>query len=68
MTMKVVAVEYVESGTFQGGEEDVFAAEIEYGETCAVMSQKSYDELRVELDRLYAIEAKLIENSLKEIS
>jgi len=42
--MKTVEVEYIESGTFQGGEEDVSRAKIEYGETCFVVRKKDLDE------------------------
>lgn len=36
----LVEVEYLESGAFQGGEEDVFNAEIDTGEDCVVASAK----------------------------
>ncbi len=42
---KIVEVEYIESGTFQGGEEDVCTAGIERDETCIVMSKKEYEKL-----------------------
>ena len=40
--MKHVKVEYIESGTFQGGEEDTSKAGIKYGEDCIVISKKNY--------------------------
>jgi len=46
MKIKSVEVEYIESGTFQGGEEDVFKAKIEYGETCYVVSKSTLDYLK----------------------
>lgn len=39
---KPIEVEYIESGTFQGGEEDVFTAGIKYGETCVVLTKKDF--------------------------
>lgn len=38
-------VQYIESGTFQGGEEDVFNAGIEYNEECLVVPAKIKAEL-----------------------
>ena len=47
--IKYVECEYIESGTFQGGEEDVSIARIKYGEDCVAMSKKQFDSL--EYDR-----------------
>lgn len=43
--MKTVLVEYLESGTFIGGEEDSFTARIEPGEVCVVLKKKDFDAL-----------------------
>lgn len=43
--MKTVEVEYIESGTFQGGEEDVFTAGIKYDESCIVVRKKDFARL-----------------------
>jgi hypothetical protein len=43
--MKHVEVEYIESGTFVGGEGDVFDAEIKYGEECVVLKKKDFEKL-----------------------
>jgi hypothetical protein len=40
-----VEVEYIESGAFQGGEEDVSNADIEYGEECLVVKKSHYSKL-----------------------
>lgn len=45
--MKHAEVEYIESGTFQGGEEDVFTAGIKYGEKCVVLTKKNFDLMMV---------------------
>lgn len=39
---KVVEVEYIESGTFQGGEEDASLAGIERGESCLVIRYSDF--------------------------
>lgn len=44
--MKHVEVTYLESGTFQGGEEDVFKSGINYYEECVVLRKKDFAELR----------------------
>jgi len=36
----IAEAEYIESGTFQGGEEDVYLASIEMGEDCICVSAK----------------------------
>lgn len=36
-----VEVDYIESGTFQGGEEDVSTAGIQYDETCYVLRERN---------------------------
>jgi hypothetical protein len=40
--MKKVPVEYIESGAFQGGEEDTSLAGIEYGEHCYVVKREDF--------------------------
>lgn len=47
-----VEVEYLESGTFVGGEEDCFNAEISSGETCYVIKKAEYDRVHKELKEL----------------
>jgi hypothetical protein len=42
MKLKSVEVEYIESGTFQGGEGDVYKAGIERDETCRVLSEVNF--------------------------
>jgi hypothetical protein len=44
--IKYVSVEYIESGTFQGGEENVSEAGIEYGEECVVISKANFKKLK----------------------
>jgi hypothetical protein len=46
MKIKSVEVEYIESGTFQGGEEDTSNAGIKYNETCYVVSKETLDYLK----------------------
>jgi hypothetical protein len=41
-----VEVEYIESGAFQGGEEDASRAGIEYGEMCYVVRKPYLAKLR----------------------
>lgn len=43
--MKHVKVEYIESGSFQGGEEDTSIAGIKYGEMCVVIKTKDFKAL-----------------------
>lgn len=44
---QVVPVEYIESGTFVGGEEDAFNAGIAYADTnCVAMTRKYFDTLK----------------------
>jgi len=44
--IKSVEVEYIESGTFCGGEEDVFNAGVERGETCVVIKKGDFLNLK----------------------
>lgn len=44
--MKTVEVQYIESGTFVGGEEDTSNADIERGEDCLVIKKESLSELQ----------------------
>ncbi len=46
MNIKHVKVEYIESGTFQGGEEDTSKAGINYGEECVVISKANFKLLK----------------------
>lgn len=41
--MKHVDVEYIESGTFVGGEEDTYEAGIKHGEACVVVTKEDFD-------------------------
>ncbi|HEX2099668.1 MAG TPA: hypothetical protein VHF69_03335, partial [Candidatus Synoicihabitans sp.] len=42
-------VEYLESGTFQGGEEDASTRGIERGSTCVLMTKLRYERLTTDL-------------------
>lgn len=42
---KYITAEYIESGTFQAGEEDVSNAGIAYGEEVVVLKKSVYDKL-----------------------
>lgn len=44
--IKSVEVEYIDSGSFQGGEEDVFKADIGYDETCVVIKKRDFQNLK----------------------
>jgi hypothetical protein len=44
--MKNMLVEYIESGTFVGGEEDAFDLGIESGEECVVIPKRTWDKLQ----------------------
>lgn len=41
----IVEVEYIESGTFCGGEEDCFNAEIESGAECVVLKKEIWEDI-----------------------
>jgi hypothetical protein len=43
---KSITAEYIESGTFQGGEEDVSKAGIEYGEEVVILKKAEYERLK----------------------
>lgn len=43
---KIILAEYIESGTFVAGEEDVFTAGIEGMEQCVIMSKAAFEKLR----------------------
>lgn len=45
MKIKKMNAEYIESGAFQGGEEDVSKAGIEYGETVVIMKKSEFRKL-----------------------
>lgn len=47
-----VEATYIESGTFQGGEEDTFLAGIERGEEVVVMKKSEFDRL-TEIEAMY---------------
>lgn len=42
---RTVKAQYIESGCFQGGENETFDAEIKYDEKCRVMSEKTFSRL-----------------------
>lgn len=44
--LEFVPVEHIESGSFQGGEEDASNAEIQYGEDCFVVKKEVVEELK----------------------
>lgn len=56
MRIKTVEVEYIESGTFQGGEEDTSKAGIAHGEDCLVVSAKHARLVKAAPDLLAACE------------
>lgn len=45
MKPNFVEVEYIESGSFQGSEEEVYLAGIKYGEICVVLKKKDFEYL-----------------------
>jgi hypothetical protein len=49
--MKTVEVIYIESGTFVGGEEDVYLAKIGYDEACYVVKKKPFNEAKKRLKK-----------------
>lgn len=50
--MKHVQVEYIESGAFQGGEEDVFNADITYDEECIVLKKADFERVMRSLNKI----------------
>lgn len=50
--IKHVKVEYIESGSFQGGEGDVSIAKIEYGEKCIVLKESTFQAMKDEINLL----------------
>lgn len=52
--MKIIPieVEYIENGTFQGGEEDCFDAKIHEGDECVVLSIDHYNVLMKALKKI----------------
>lgn len=53
--MKHIKVEYIESGTFVGGEEATYKARIKRGEICVVLKQSDFKKLlkaQKELDHI----------------
>jgi len=46
MKTKHMKAEYIESGAFQGAEEDVSKAGIEYGEEVVIMKKSEFHKLR----------------------
>lgn len=46
-----VEAKYIESGAFQGGEEDVFKAGILRGETCVIMRKLEHNELTTDAEQ-----------------
>lgn len=59
--LKPVKVKYIESGAFQGVEEDVFMANIEYGEECVVLSRKKWREFESTFRELTALSSVHVE-------
>lgn len=53
--MKHVEVEYIESGAFQGSEEDVGRAGIKYGEECLVVKTADLNAIHQTLSDLLAL-------------
>ncbi len=52
-SQKFVPCDYIESGCFQGGEEDVSTARIDYGEECFAISAKQVEIIRAALQDIY---------------
>lgn len=50
--MKHIKAKYIESGAFQGGEEDVFTAGINHVERCVVMSEAQFEKIEKALIRI----------------
>lgn len=53
--MKKAHVKYIDSGAFQGDEEDVSLADIKRGEECVVVSKKTWKEIQESLKLLRSI-------------
>jgi predicted GNAT family acetyltransferase len=49
---KVIQAEYIESGTFVAGEEDVYLAGIESGDECVVLKKADYDKLKKQKNQI----------------
>jgi hypothetical protein len=45
--IKTVLVDYIESGTFVGGEENAFVSGIKIGEQCVVLKEEDYELLLI---------------------
>lgn len=45
----IVSCEYIESGAFQGGEEDCFSADMGSGEPCVAMKRATYRKMSAAL-------------------
>ena len=56
MKTKYVSVEYIESGTFVGGEEDCFNAEIEQNKEYVVISKSDFVRMKKELKQSGCVE------------
>lgn len=65
--IKHVKVEYIESGTFQGGEEDVSKAGIEYGEDCIVISKSTFKNLKKSQVNYEKIKGFIVDDSTGDI-
>jgi len=50
--MNFIPVEYIENGTFVGGEEDCFNDDIKTGDTCYVITQEYKNKLDRFLDAI----------------
>ncbi len=53
---KSITAEYIESGTFQGGEEEAFQAGIKYGETVVILKKDTFKALN---QRIRVLEKRL---------
>ena len=67
MKIKHVKAEYIESGTFQGGEEDTSKAGIEYGEECIVISKANFKLLKNGLENYKKLREFILEDETGDI-
>lgn len=70
MKIKKISVEYIESGTFVGGEEDCFLAGIKRGDDCFVISEKELIKIEHALKAIFEDESgdlEFVKYKIKEI-
>lgn len=70
MKIKKVSVEYIESGTFVGGEEDCFLSGIKRGDDCFVISHQELGKIQNAIDAVFKDESgdlEFVKYKIKEI-